>query len=82
MTENQMCISTIQHLVNTYEKNPQKLMLWSKLYITMATKHQTISGFTLHVIYKAIIYLQQQCILTINTNSKLPISHIPMLMKN
>ena len=64
MTENQMCICTIQNLVNTYKK--RKVILWSKFYVNMATYYRTVSKFTSNVICKAI-YLPAA---TVHNNNK------------
>ena len=49
-------------------------MLWSNFYVTMATKHRSVSEFTLYVIYKAI-YLPSATV-HINNNYKFKIIYI------
>ena len=63
LAENQMSRFTIQHLVNLCQT--KKLRLWLKFYVTKETKISTISGYTLHVICKAVYLLSA----TVHINS-------------
>ena len=72
LVENQMSRFTIQHLVNTCETKKIKIVVTILRY--HGNKKSAISGYTLHVIWKAVYLLSA----TVHINSvyKLEIIHI------